>query len=109
MSNAPSSFGRRWILYTLVAGVFAGGVWYFGIRKVAPTVSAGSPWRSNSMAPTPVRAVPTTKQDLADPIPTLNEDGDGGADDGKMPTMLVADLLAYDNDSDGAGGDDDVC
>lgn len=65
MSNAPSSFGRRWILYTLVAGVFAGGVWYFGIRKVAPTVSAGSPWRSNSMAPTPVRAVPTTKQDLA--------------------------------------------
>ena len=65
MSNAPSSFGRRWILYTLVAGVFAGGVWYFGIRKVAPTISAGSPWRSNSMAPTPVRAVPTTKQDLA--------------------------------------------
>ena len=65
MSNAPSSFGHRWILYTLVAGVFAGGVWYFGIRKVAPTVSAGSPWRSNSMAPTPVRAVPTTKQDLA--------------------------------------------
>lgn len=65
MSNAPSSFGRRWILYTLVAGVFAGGVWYFGIRKVAPTVSAGSPWRSNSMTPTPVRAVPTTKQDLA--------------------------------------------
>ena len=65
MSNAPSSFGRRWILYTLVAGVFAGGVWYFGIRKVAPTVSAGSPWRSSSMAPTPVRAVPTTKQDLA--------------------------------------------
>ena len=65
MSNAPSSLGRRWILYTLVAGVFAGGVWYFGIRKVAPTISAGSPWRSNSMAPTPVRAVPTTKQDLA--------------------------------------------
>ncbi len=65
MSNAPSSFGRRWILYTLVAGVFAGGVWYFGIRKVAPTASAGSPWRSNSMTPTPVRAVPTTKQDLA--------------------------------------------
>ena len=65
MSNAPSSFGRRWILYTLVAGVFAGGVWYYGIRKVAPTISAGSPWRSNSMAPTPVRAVPTTKQDLA--------------------------------------------
>lgn len=49
----------------MVAGVFAGGVWYFGFRKVAPTATAGSPWRSNSMAPTPVRAVPTTKQDLA--------------------------------------------
>jgi multidrug efflux system membrane fusion protein len=65
MSLPPS----RWFLYTIVALVFAGGVWYFGFRtEPAPVRRSGSfGFRSSrtSTIPIPVRAVPAQQQDLA--------------------------------------------
>ena len=65
MSNSPVSSGRRWLIYTVVACVFATGVWYFGFRATPPKTAGYNPFRSSSGAPTPVRAVPVIKHDLA--------------------------------------------
>jgi membrane fusion protein, multidrug efflux system len=64
MSLPPS----RWFLYTLVALVFAAGVWYFGVRPdptQARRTSGSFGFRSRtSTIPIPVRAVPARKQNL---------------------------------------------
>jgi multidrug efflux system membrane fusion protein len=65
MSNSPVSSGRRWFIYTVVACVFATGVWYFGFRPTPPKTGGYNPFRSGSGAPTPVRAAPVIKHDLA--------------------------------------------
>jgi len=66
MSNPLSSF-RRKLLYSAVALVFAGGVWYFGFRAQAPATTGGNSFRSKSRTSTqavPVRAAPVQQQDL---------------------------------------------
>jgi membrane fusion protein, multidrug efflux system len=64
MSLPPS----RWFLYTLVALVFAAGIWYFGVRPdptQARRTSGSFGFRSRtSTIPIPVRAVPARKQNL---------------------------------------------
>ena len=64
MSLPPS----RWFLYTIVALLFAAGVWYFGFRTdptQARRPSGSFGFRSRtSTVPIPVRAVPAQKQDL---------------------------------------------
>lgn len=65
MSNTPVSSGRRWFIYAVVACVFAGGVWYFGFRATPPKTAGYNPFRGGSGGPTPVRAVPVIKHDLA--------------------------------------------
>ncbi len=65
MPNPPASSGRRWFLYAAVASIFAGGVWYFGFRTVPPKPTGNSSFRGSSSGPTPVRAVPAIKHDLA--------------------------------------------
>lgn len=63
MPQAPQR-RRSWILYAVVALVFFGGVWYFGLRDAAPATSA-NPWRQrNSNQPTPVRAEVVQRRDL---------------------------------------------
>jgi membrane fusion protein, multidrug efflux system len=61
------SRSSRWILYTVVALVFAGGVWWFAFR--AEPKKQQSPFGSfrsrGNTQPTPVRAVPAKKEDLA--------------------------------------------
>lgn len=57
---------RRSILYAVVTVLFAGVVWWFAFR--AEPKKPVSPWgnyKRGSMQPTPVRAVPAKKQDLA--------------------------------------------
>jgi multidrug efflux system membrane fusion protein len=62
MSQAPQR-RRPWFLYAVVALIFAGGVWYFGLRTTPPVT--GNPWRQrNSNQPTPVRAEVVKRQDL---------------------------------------------
>ena len=65
MSSAPSP-RRNWLLYSMVALLFATGVWYFGFRTEPVKKMGGNPFRSrgNTM-PVPVRAIPAAKQDLA--------------------------------------------
>ena len=64
MSQAPSR--RRWFLYAAVALVFAGGVWYFSVRKPAAAAGMGGPWRQrNNNQATPVRAEVVQRRDLA--------------------------------------------
>ena len=58
---------RNWLLYSVVALSFAGGVWYFGFR-VDPVKKGpgGNPFRSRgNTLPVPVRAVPAARQNLA--------------------------------------------
>ncbi|OYU98306.1 MAG: multidrug transporter subunit MdtA, partial [Verrucomicrobiales bacterium VVV1] len=63
MSQAPSR--RRWFLYAAVALVFAGGVWYFSVRKPAAAAGMGGPWRQrNNNQATPVRAEGVQRRDL---------------------------------------------
>ncbi len=56
---------RRWFLYTVVALVFAVGVWYFGFRPqpAAPRGSFGYRMRT-STTPIPVRAVVAQRENL---------------------------------------------
>ncbi len=56
----------RWFLYSIVALVFAGGVWYFGFRAQPAPTQGGSPFRmrGKSNQPVPVRALPAQKKDL---------------------------------------------
>ena len=62
MSQAPQR-RRPWFLYAVVALLFAGGVWYFGLRT--PPRAEANPWRQrNSNQPTPVRAELVQRQDL---------------------------------------------
>lgn len=64
MSQAPSR--RRWFLYAAVALVFAGGVWYFSMRKPAAPMGMGAQWRQrNNNQATPVRAEVVQRRDLA--------------------------------------------
>jgi multidrug efflux system membrane fusion protein len=59
---------RRWFLYTLVALVFATGVWYFGFRSdPAQARRSGSfSFRSrSSTTPIPVRAIVARQQELS--------------------------------------------
>lgn len=63
MSQAPSP--RRWFLYTAVALAFAGGVWYFAVRKQAAPMGMGGQWRRNNNQATPVRAEIVQRRDLA--------------------------------------------
>ncbi len=63
MSQAPAR--RRWFLYGIVALVFAGGAWYFGVRKQAAPVGMGGQWRRNNNQPTPVRAEVAQRRDMA--------------------------------------------
>ncbi len=64
MSHPPKS--SRWFLYTVVALVFAGGVWYFGFRAQPAPTQTGMSFRSRSKSnqPVPVRALPAQKKDL---------------------------------------------
>lgn len=62
MSQAPA---RRWFLYGIVALVFAGGAWYFGVRKQAAPAGMSGQWRRNNNQPTPVRAEVVQRRDLA--------------------------------------------
>ncbi len=66
MPSAPS-VRRNSLLYSLVALLFAGAVWYFGFYdQPAKASRGGSPFRSRgSTTPVPVRAVPAEKQNLA--------------------------------------------
>ena len=62
MSQAPQR-RRSWLLYAVVALIFAGGVWYFGLRATPPVT--GNSWRQRSgNQPTPVRAEVVQRQDL---------------------------------------------
>ncbi len=62
MSQAPQR-RRPWLLYAVVALIFVGGVWYFGLRTTPR--AEGNPWRQrNSNQPTPVRAETVQRQDL---------------------------------------------
>lgn len=65
MTQPPPS-RKRWFLYAAVASLFAAGVWWFGFHAEAPKRPT-SMFRSKggNSAPTPVRAVPAKKQDLA--------------------------------------------
>ncbi len=65
MSQAPAR--RRWFLYSAVALVFLGGIWYFGFRSSpAQRSGSGSPFRNrNSNQAVPVRAEVAAKRDLA--------------------------------------------
>ncbi len=63
MSQAPAR--RRWFLYGIVALVFAGGAWYFGVRKQAAPAGMGGQWRRNNNQPTPVRAEIAQRRDMA--------------------------------------------
>ncbi|PAW61013.1 MAG: multidrug transporter subunit MdtA, partial [Opitutia bacterium Tous-C1TDCM] len=65
MSQAPAR--RRWFLYSAVALVFLGGIWYFGFRSApAQRSGGGSPFRNrNSNQAVPVRAEVAAKRDLA--------------------------------------------
>lgn len=62
---SPSS--RRWFLYTIVALLFATGVWYFAFRaEPIPQRSSFGGFRSKKTnTPSPVRVVVAQKQDLA--------------------------------------------
>ena len=63
MSRAPTR--RRWFLYIAVALAFAGGVWYFSVRKPATSMGMGGQWRQrNNNQPTPVRAEVVQRRDL---------------------------------------------
>jgi membrane fusion protein, multidrug efflux system len=57
---------RHWLIYTVVALVFAGGVWYFGFRAVEAPPPSPFSFRSKSKSniATPVRAVPVVRKDL---------------------------------------------
>jgi len=62
----PSRSSRRWILYVVVMLVFAGGVWWFAFRAVPKKpVSMFGHYTRGSMQPTPVRAVPAKRENLA--------------------------------------------
>lgn len=65
MSSAPL-LRRNWLLYSVVALLFATGVWYFGFRAEPARKSSGFSFRSrgNTM-PVPVRAFPAARQNLA--------------------------------------------
>jgi multidrug efflux system membrane fusion protein len=63
MSQAPSR--RRWFLYAAVALVFAGGVWYFSVRKPAAPTGMAAQWRQRNNQATPVRAEVVRRHDLA--------------------------------------------
>lgn len=60
---------RRWLIYSFVALIFAGGVWYFGFYAEAPKVvnpfSYGSKSKGKYTSSVPVRAIPAQKQNLA--------------------------------------------
>ncbi len=58
---------RRWFIYSAVALVFAGGVWYFGFRAEAPKPSGGSYFRSSksNAQPVPVKAEAAQPRDLS--------------------------------------------
>ena len=58
---------RRWFIYSAVALVFAGGVWYFGFRAEAPKPSGGSYFRSSksNAQPVPVKAEAAQSRDLS--------------------------------------------
>ena len=66
MSSAPS-LRRNWLLYSMVALLFTGGVWYFGFRaEPAKKSTGGNPFHSrSSTVPVPVRAVPAVRENLA--------------------------------------------
>ncbi len=57
----------RWFLYSAVALVFLGGIWYFGFRaSPAQRPGGGNPFRNrNSNQAVPVRAEEAAKRDLA--------------------------------------------
>jgi multidrug efflux system membrane fusion protein len=65
MSSAPT-FRRKKLLYSAVALLFAGAIWYFGFSNEGPKrPSSGSHFRSrNSSTPTPVRAIPAELREL---------------------------------------------
>ncbi|MCX6941481.1 MAG: MdtA/MuxA family multidrug efflux RND transporter periplasmic adaptor subunit [Verrucomicrobia bacterium] len=65
MPHPQSSF--RWFLYSAVALVFAGGVWYFGFRAEAPKSGGGSYFRSSksNAQPVPVKAEAAQPRDLS--------------------------------------------
>jgi len=58
---------RRWFIYSAVALVFAGGVWYFGFRAEAPKSGGGSYFRSSksNAQPVPVKAEAAQPRDLS--------------------------------------------
>ena len=58
---------RRWFIYSAVALVFAGGVWYFGFRAEAPKPSGGSYFRGSksNAQPVPVKAEAAQSRDLS--------------------------------------------
>lgn len=72
LSYMPSSFStrRRWILYTIVALLFAGGAWYFAFRAEAPRRTTGyypsrGGKKGGGTGPTPVKVVTAHRQDLS--------------------------------------------
>ena len=58
---------RSWFIYSAVALVFAGGVWYFGFRAEAPKSGGGSYFRSSksNAQPVPVKAEAAQSRDLS--------------------------------------------
>jgi membrane fusion protein, multidrug efflux system len=67
--SPPPPTRRRWIIYSVVALIFAAGVWYFGFRAEVPqpTNPFGFSFRSRGKGkspPSPVRAVAAKKMDL---------------------------------------------
>lgn len=66
--SPPPPARSRWFLYSAVALILAGAVWYFGFMAVPPKASgSGSMYRSRGKGnaiPVPVRAVPALRQNM---------------------------------------------